>query len=462
VLWQHGDLSYKLWQQQINIYERIRKMPTSIQTVVCLCARQYGKSVLGCLLATEDCLRNEDIVVMIIGPTIKQARAIVRPRMKLICRDMPQGMIRHVKSEDTWYFHNGSELKLGGFDTNSSDHRGKTLYKVYIEEILESDPDMYLEFLRSDLAPALTHSKHAQIIYMTTLPKIPDHPFCTITVPEAQAENAFFKFTIYDNKKITEAQFNAIVKLCGGMESPDFKREYLCEQIRDATIILAPEFEEKRHVKEFELPEYANIWVGGDMGGVRDKSVFLLMAFDFVRAKVLVLDERHFEPETGSGKMVDEARNMEGEYIHPKSDSASRTRFHFHGRWVDSDGQMRVDFMLQHKYPVALPLKEELETSVNLIRVALCRNEIEIHPRCDLLIRTLRSGTFNENKTDLARTQSLGHMDAFMALVYGYRHAVRKNPYPILGDAQPHTHYIDTTNVPQTKSAAVLRSLFQG
>lgn len=453
VLWAYGDLSYKLWEQQETIYERIRKMATSIQTVVCLCARQFGKSVLGCLLAIEDCLRNPEVVVMIIGPTIKQTRAIVRPRMKLLCRDAPAGTVKPVKSDDTWYFSNGSELKLGGFDSSSSDQRGKTLYKVYIEEILESDPDTFMDFLRSDLAPALTHSKHAQIIYMTTLPKIPDHPFQLIIIPDAEAENAFFCFTIEDNKKITPQQKAAIIKLCGGVDSPDYRREYMCEQIRDATIILAPEFEEKRHVKEFDLPEYANIWIGGDMGGVRDKSVFLLMAFDFVRAKVLVVDERHFDPETGSDEMVGAARKMEGGCL-------SNNKYKFQGRWVDSDGQLRVDFMLQHEYPVALPLKEDLDASVNLVRVALSRCELEIHPRCDLLIRTLRSGTFNNTHTDLARTSTLGHMDAFMALVYGYRHAVRTNPFPIWGNALPHTHYIDPTNRQQTKSAETLRSLF--
>lgn len=452
-LWVEGNLSYKLWEQQEVIYYTIRKMPRHVQNVVVLCARQFGKSVLGVILATEDCLRNPDVVVMIIGPTIKQTRDIVIPRMKLIMKDMPEGIVRHVKSEDTWYFHNGAELKLGGFDTKSSAQRGKTIYKVYIEEILESDADTYSEFIRSDLVPALTHSKHAQIVFLTTLPKIPDHPFVLETIPDAQEDNAFFCYTIEDNKKITPEQKAAIIKLCRGVDSPDYRREYLCQQIRDAQIILAPEFDESIHVREFDLPTHAHFWTAGDVGGVRDKSVFLLLLYDFARAKILVINECSFDPDTGSGKMVKAALAMEAAYIKPP-------HYKFLGRYVDADGQLRVDFMQQHNYPVALPQKDELDPTVNLVRVALATNQIEIHPRCQLLIRTLRSGTFNKNHTDLERTQSLGHMDAFMALCYGIRHAIKSNPFPLYGDATIYTHYIDPKDKPQSKSAQALRQIF--
>jgi len=449
LLWCYGLLSYKLWDQQLDIYNVIRSFPKSVQTVVALLARQYGKSVMGCVMATEDCLRNPDVVVMIIGPTIKQTRAIVRPRMKLIMKDAPEGLIRPVKSEDTWYFANGSELKLGGFDSKSSDHRGKTLHKVYIEEILESDPDTYLDFLRSDLVPALTHSKHAQVVFLTTLPKIPDHPFCTETVPDAERDGAYFVRTIDDNKKISKEQYDAIVKLCGGVNSIDFQREYLCKQVRDSSIIICPEFDETIHVRDIELPEYYNLWLSGDMGGVRDKHCFHLLSFDFERSKILILDERWFEPETGSDIIIPALRSMEdGKKII--------------GRYVDSDGQIQVDFLHQHKFPIALPRKDELEATVNQVRVAVARGQVEISPKCKLLIMTLRSGTFNENKTDLARTKALGHMDAFMSLAYGIRHAIKSNPFPLYkNDVSLHTHYIPPDEVRNDRTAQTLRSIFR-
>ena len=444
-LWQMGELSWKLWPQQLGIYRTIRGLPRDVQTVVVLCARQFGKSVLGVLCALEDCLRNPDIIVMIIGPSIKQTRAIVRPRIKLLAKDCPEGIIRHVKSEDTWYFANGSELKLGGFDTNSAAQRGKTIHKIYMEETCDSEGDEYIDFLQSDLAPALTHSAHAQIIHLTTLPKIPDHPFVMETVPEAELGGAFFKFTIYDNKKLSKEKFDQCVKLAGGEHTIAFKREYLCEQVRDASIILAPEFDERLHVMPVQIPEHAHFWVGGDVGGVRDMSVFYLCCYDFKRAKVLFIDERAFTPDTGSAQMVALCRQMEGSYKVT--------------RHIDAPGQLRIDLSQQHGYPSLLPRKDELEATVNQVRVALQTCSMEIDPKCKLLIATLRSGTFNKNHTDLARTSSLGHMDAFMAAAYSLRHANKSNPFPAFGGASPATHFFSTGIVNQAVSglAAALK-----
>lgn len=445
-LWWRGILVWKLWPQQLPIYETVKKLPLSVLVVVLLCARQFGKSVLGLILALEDCLQNEDIIVMIIAPTIKQARAIVRPRMKLLTRDMPAGIMRDVKSEDTWYFANGCELKLGGFDKNPMSQRGKTLYKIYFEETADSEGDDYLDFLQSDLGPALTHSKHAQMIHMTTLPKVPDHPFVRETMPEAAVRGALFKFTIDDNKQLTPEQREQCIKICGGVDTTAYRREYLCQEVREASLVLVPEFDEARHVKPIAVPEYAKFWLAGDTGLVRDMSCFHLCAYDFERAKVLFLDERAYEPHTASGAMVAGCREMQGERKMP----------HF----VDASSQLRVDLAHQHQFPTILPRKDELEATVNQVRVAFSNNKVEIDPKCQLLIQTLRSGTFNKDRTDLARTKTLGHMDAFMSCAYGLRHVNKANPFPPYGGGAPHTHYIQPTE--QNPAAKGLKGLFRG
>lgn len=446
LLWLSGCLEWKLWPQQLPIYNTVRALPRDVQTVVFLCARQFGKSVLVVCLAVEDCIQNPDIIVMIIGPSIKQTRAIVRPRMKLITKDAPIGLIRHVKSEDTYYFANGSELKLGGFDTNSAAQRGKTIFKIYLEETGDSEGDDYIDFLRSDLAPALTHSAHAQIIHATTLPKIPDHPFVLETVPEADMSGALFRFTIKDNAKLSKEKYDQCVKLAGGEHTTAFKREYLCEQVRDESMILAPEFTESLHVKPCVQPEYAFFWTSGDTGIVRDFNVFHLWCYDFKRAKKLVLDERWWTPDVGTGDMVKGILEMEGE--------RKIVRF------IDTDARLRLDLANQHKFPSNLPQKNELEATVNLVRVELQTCAVEIDPKCKLLITTLRSGTFNSTRTDLARTLTMGHCDAFMSFAYGLRHVNNANPYPAYGGASPYTHYIKPST--QNANAASFQKILGG
>lgn len=428
--WHAGVLRWKLRPAQMQIYDTIKALPHDVQTIVLLCARQFGKSVLGVLLAIEDCLQNPNVVVVIIAPKVDQAAAIVRPRMKLLCRDAPHGLIREVKHENTWYFRNGSELKLGGYSSGAVSQRGKTLHKVYLEEFgPDADPDGYMDFIQSDIAPTMTNSAHAQIFYLTTPPKIPDHPFVTETIPEAKLHGAFFRFTIDDNHHLTPEQKQKCVKACGGVHTTAYRREYLCEIVRDESIVLVPEFSEAAHVREFELPEYCNQWIGGDTGGTTDMTVFLRMGYDFARAKVLVADERAFGPAVDSSVYVAGAKEME-------------TGHTMRARFVDAPGRLRVDLAGHHAYPVLEPRKDELDATVNQVRLAFIRGEVEVHPRCRLLIETLRSGHFNAKRTDLARTRALGHMDAFMALAYGVRHADKSNPFPLNYGLDPETMHI--------------------
>ncbi len=54
---------------------------------------------------------------------------------------------------------------------------------------------------------------------------------------------------------------------------------------------------------------------------------------------------------------------------------------------------------------------------------------ILVHERCKFLRLTLRSGTFNSNRTDFIRTSALGHCDAAAALMYALRLQNKLNPF---------------------------------
>ena len=446
LLWSRGELRFLLWDQQQIIYDTIRTLPTSVQQIVILCARQFGKSVTGTILALEDAIKNPNSVVLIIGPTIKQTRSIVVPRMRMLLQHAPEGLVRLLKSEDIFHIANGSEIRLGGFDTNAASERGKTLCSVYMEETGESNPDEYISYLREELGPAMTHSKHAKITHLSTLPKFPDHPFVLDTIPEATASGAFFKFTIKDNKKLSQDQYDACVRLCGGEHTEAFRREYMCEQVRDSTLVLAPEFCED-HVKEISIPEFCIYWVGGDLGGTADRHCLHLFTYDFERAKILVLDEREFPPSTSTAEIVSNAKEMEGD---------RKIKY----RTVDAPGQTRIDMCGFFGYAVVAPRKDELDATVNQVRKALALRELEISPKCKLLVRTLRSGCWNKAHTDLERTASLGHADAFMSLAYGLRHADRTNPFPLTRGFAPNGWYIPDQTRTMNGTAKTLKNIF--
>lgn len=415
-LWRAGILGWKLWPQQLPIYERVRSLPREVDEAVLLCARQFGKSHLGVLLAVEDCLRYHDRCILVMGPTLKQTREIVTPRLRRIAADAPPGLVRPSKSEGKWYI-GSCELVMGGFDIHSGSQRGKTVQTVYIEEIVDSDPDAYTDSLRSDIGPALAHSDAGKIIYLTTLPKLPDHPFITATMTQAELNNALYVYTIHDNKALTREQYDACVRRAGGEDTVDWKREFLCQVIR-GDIVVVPSFDDKLDVREVPTPHKINWEVYVDWGGVRDLTVALLTGYDYFNAADIVIDEKWWPANTPTDVIVDGLREWEKDY---------EIR-----RWyADAPGQLLVDLNAKHALPAVLPQKDDWEAAINQLNVRYGARKRWVHPRCRMLITSLRSGTFNKQRTDFARTNALGHCDAIAADMYANRSLDRSNPYPV-------------------------------
>lgn len=420
-LWTQGYIGQKLWKQQQKIYETIRSLPAYLDPIVVLCSRQFGKSFLGTLMAVEDCLRYPGFTVCVVGPTIKQTVDIVHQAMKIIEEDAPAGLIERSKAETRWHIGH-SELIVGGFDTKTATRqRGKRALKVYVEEVVDSNPDQYREAIRSDLGPMLTHSPEPQMIFLTTPPKVPDHPFITETIPEAKLNDAFFLYTIDDNAELNQEQYDACVKRSGGKSTVEFRREYMCEIIRDANIVVVPDFDPKRHVFPIALPQSAKYQLAVDFGGVRDLTVGLLSCHSFLDAKDYILDERVFQPNTPTEQIVYELRKMEA-------------GFDIEARFADVPGQLQIDLNNYHNYPIQMPPKDDWAAAVNSMAVAFSTDRIQIDPKCSFLIQSLESGTFNRNRTDFERTKALGHCDALAALTYGLRTQDRSNPFRSVGD----------------------------
>jgi hypothetical protein len=409
-----GILFWKLWPQQLPIYEQIRDLPGSVDEVVILCARQYGKSFMGTVLAIEDCLQMPGSTILVVGPTIKQTREIVAPRLRLICADAPEGLIRPSKSENKWFIGE-SELILGGFDQESSSQRGKAVQRIYIEELVDSKPDHYMDALRSDLGPALTHAKDGKMIFLTTLPKIPDHPFITETLAQARLNNAVYSYTIYDNKALSQKQFDACVRRSGGIQTEHFRREYMNEIVRDRSIVIVPDYDEAIHVSDFIIPDMLNYEIYTDWGGVRDKTVSLLMAYSFLEGCDLVLDELSWPANTATEMIVAQTKER----------WASKKP----AWWVDAPGQLQVDLKRTHNMDVRMPPKDDWESGINALANRFTQRKVKIKPHCALLRETCRSGMFNKNRTDFLRSTALGHCDAIAALMYGVRNLNRSNPF---------------------------------
>lgn len=421
-LWEKGKLHWKCHAAQKKIYGTLRQLPYTTRKRVVECARGFGKSYLGVLMAVEDCLREPHTYpVRIIGPELKQTVEIVTPLLERIASDSPRGLFKRLKAENKWRIGN-NELILGGFNRDYIDRlRGQRAKSIYIEECRDVDSDNYKYGMADVLSPMVLHSLGTMTL-MTTPPREEDHWFLEDTVPEAQLLGAYFRYTIYDNPLLTPEQIQIAFKESGNSEqSETWRREYLVEHFRSTELVAVPEFDESRHVREVTIPQHCHWQLSMDFGGVQDKTVALLYYFDFVRSRLCIIGERVFGSGTPTTEIVSGTLNLELEAGPPGT---------VKDRSIDAPGQILVDLNTLHKFSGRIPLKDEFEAQVNAMQVAFGKDQIEIHPKCQFLINTLRYGRLNKKRTDYSRTDSLGHCDALAALSYAWRSARKDNPFP--------------------------------
>ena len=404
-LWRRGNLSWKLHSAQKLIYDLVRNLDKDKREALIFCSRRFGKSYLGCILALEDALQNPNKQVAIVGPTFKQTKAIVTPLLKLILKDAPPGLIIQAKAASTWNLSNGSTLMLGGFDTISERLRGLDINSLYLEEtgLATADLEEFQYLIYSVLFPTLMHSK-GRITHLTTPARIIDHPLHTLTLPLCRMNDSFYKFTIEQNPLLSPEDITKEIENLGGIGSQNVRRELFCEILRDEAITIVPTFDETIHVQPL-THEHNTYLISGDLGYVNDLSVFHLMGYCHTIGKVKVFEEKIFQPQTASSVIVESLKD----WAKYKATVVA-----------DIQGNTRID-MATFGLAAATPIKDKFESTVTFIRNEFFQNKVIIDPQCKLLIQTLRSGTFNKQKTDFSRNITLGHCDALMSACYGLR-----------------------------------------
>lgn len=410
-LWRRGELSWKLHSGQREIANIVDTMAHS--EMLLLCARQWGKSYFSIYLALRECLLHPGSIVRICGPSLKQVHDIVNDNLEPFCEDAPPGLIERMKASHRWKVGESS-LRLGILErAHSNSMRGGNARLIITEEggfVLSDD---YRHAERSIIGPQLLRSG-GKLVRVTSVSEDPEHYIHTDVIPLCQETGTFFSRDVYTNPQLTPAQIEQAMRIAGGEGSEDWQREYLNKIIRSTTLVCVPEYDDARCVAEPAEGLWFNYLASTDVGGVRDKTVSLHLAYDFSNDVDWVLDERMFEPNTSSSTIIPEIKTFE----------ASR-------QVADGAGQTLVDWGTDHDYYAQLPPKDDWRAGINQIRRRIIQGKLKIHPRCEFLRKTLKGAVFNRERTDLARTKLLGHMDALMALSYGIRCLDRvTNPVP--------------------------------
>lgn len=450
-LWERGQLRFLLHDAQCVIYDAFHSK--NWRDTVILAARRFGKSTLGLILCLEYCIRHPYKIARFIPPEVKQAWQIVMPTWAKLQQRAPRGLIEYKKAEQAFRVGQDSWIFLGGFDSQADAQRGGEASFIVCDEGGSTNPHDYNYILRSVLKPQLLDTK-GRMLHLGTVPPDLSHPFLVDTVDSAEIDGRLFTFTIADNPRLDDEQRQQAIEDCGGEDTEDYRREYLCERVRSRGLMVINDID-KLTFGHWPFPKYAWLTIVGDWGGVQDKTVFVLGCYDFQREQYFIYAERHYPPHTGLDEIAQGIKELEAlkENLLPNyhPDRPDRPELSRHGHkdqevpiWCDCPGQVKIDLANRHGIIVRLPVKDEFSAGIKLINYAITFQRLQIHALCKFVIKSLQEAKFNERRTDYERSELLGHCDAVAAVIYFLRMASCENPNP-----QPkrntETHFYNNT-----------------
>lgn len=428
-LWRQGVLVWKLDKNQKALYELFHNSNHKIQTW--LLARRSGKTYALCVLAIETCLKQPNSIVKFVAPTKLQINNILRPLMRKILEDCPEDIKPEVKEKDyIYYFPNGSEIQLAGTESGHIEKlRGGDSHLSIIDEA-QSCMDLN-NAIKSVLLPTTLITK-GKILIAGTPPRDPDHDFIKF-IEDGEARGSLVKRTIYENPRLTPEMIEEMVKEMGGSDTEEFKREALCQIIKDPSTSVIPEFTpeiEKEIVKEWPKPVFYDTYESMDLG-FTDLTGILFAYYDFRADKVIVEDEYAVKGiDVQIPKLVENIKKKENDlWTNPLTNEIKKPYLRVSDinyivlHEISRYSNKEINFMAARK--------DDKEAAINTLRVMIANKKIIINPRCETLIRHLRNVKWDKQRKEFARSPMDDHYDMVDALIYLVRHVIyTKNPYP--------------------------------
>jgi len=465
-LWKRGALhTFKLDENQKGFEEKIKN--TKDKVVVILCSRRQGKTYWALTHSIATCLKAPNVIVKFVAPTKNMLRDIIEPLMIQILEDCPDELRpQYLKNRTTYKFTNGSMLQMAGTDNGHAEKlRGGFAHLCIVDEG-QTCNDL-TNTIRSILIPT-TATTGGKIIILGTAPEDTEHEF-NFFIEDADLKGNLIKKTIYKNPRMTKEIIEDIAaSYPGGKNDPAFRREYLCEIIKNEKYSALPEFTEqleKEIVKDWKRPPFYDYYESMDLGG-KDLTVVLFAYFDFRNAVVVIEDEiiMNFQEKDQHIKTL--VKNIQDKERERFSDPLVHEVREPYLRVSDLD-YIALKEIREHSYNkinFMTTKKDEKEVAVNNLRIMLNNKRIIINPRCSTLIKHLRNVKWNKNRKNVfARSPDFGHYDAVDALIYLVRSVVYgKNPYPAHYDLnQKDLVLLGNNNQPKDNAVEIFRAIFK-
>lgn len=449
ILFQAGSIApWFLRPSQFDMYELLlnEKFP------FLEASRRFGKTTTIEVFVVEQLLKNPGWVCRWCCPEQKQARTIVKPIMDKIMGFAPKHLRFEWRTMDSVYIGPQEQLMyLIGVNDNAESARGPAANIIVADEYGSWKEPGYV--INDILRPQLQGQEGQWLIKGSTPPRDLDHIYYA-EKEVAIRKGRFIRKTIYDNESLTEKELSEIIEECGGISSTTFRREYLCEEVADATTLVIPEWSDEENIVEddYPRPQFFDAYVAGD-SGADDNTFFGFAYYDFNKNEIVVEDEICINGLT-SAQIIAQAKAKELALW------GQQTPYR---RVYDADKQLLFDLIGDHDYPVTYPRKADKISSIHELRTRVGARKFKVKRRCKNLTRQLKVGMWRDEKhLDFQRSESLGHLDGVAMAQYLNRSIdTTHNPWPQNLGLSPFTNFIPDHIESQGKSDKALSDAFR-
>lgn len=428
-LWRRGALSWLLDANQLELYTLFHESNFKIQTW--LLARRSGKSYALCVMAIEQCLRHPRSIVKFLSPSKKQVERNIRPLMSQILETCPEDLKPELKvKDDIYYFSNGSEIQMAGSEMGNIDSlRGGASHISIIDEAQDVSNLPYA--INSVLLPTTSTTK-GKVLLAGTPPSSYDHEFLYY-IEKAESEGSIVKRDVYANPRMDKKEIQIQADAMGGFDSEGFRREFLCQIIKDSTMSVIPEFTEekaKELVMEWPRPVFYHPVTAMDIG-YKDWTFVVFGYFDFRADKLIIEDElvtkgTEMYLQTFGHKILEREESL---WVEPTTKEIIPIK----RRVCDHDLIAINEIKKSTDYKVIFEPadKHDRMAGINFIRNLIKNDKLIINPKCKYLIHHLKNAKWAKSRELFARCAEGSHYDGVPALVYLSRGInYNLNPYP--------------------------------
>lgn len=272
--------------------------------------------------------------------------------------------------------------------------------------------------------------------WLTTNPDSPDHWLLTDFIQEGGIDCRTWWFKLTDNPILDPQYIRNLYQMYGKQKL--YMQRYLeGKWVADIDAMVIPEFLEAEDevviTKDNQcVPEHFIPVVAMDVG-YQAKTFVIFGFYDFLRGKAVIQANLVFH-QCGSKEISDGIKEVESN-LWPGLEDKVR-------RWSDNDLILIHDLTKLHNLRFLPTLKDNRDAQVNFTRHKVGERQLEVWEQAQELIVQMRTGCWNERRTDFETDADMGHLDGIAALLYFMRNLpYNHNPYPKKKYSQK-THFV--------------------